>query len=236
MARRLEWRCLTCGITAPPTGKDYILNLKHTPCKDRKIRLIDIDSGEELASNIPQAQRLGLIPKKPKKKKGKRDSTAEVLEKKPQIGTKGDEHIKQHYTGYSKDGESFLFVIHPDGGIRDLRLEYPLLYPIFELMQKERGYGGDFPQFMADAVETLFANAGYELALVPKTQGVIYQEVVRLLGEGKLELVTEENKLTLEVRNGDQAERAREQALLEAEQQAGGESTEQGEEESAKSQ
>lgn len=224
MARKLEWRCLTCGITATPTATGFVSILKH-PCDDRKIHLIDMDTGEDLANNIVQAQSKGLIPRKDK---GKKPSKAETSGKKPSIGVNGDEHIKEHYQGYSKDGESFLFVMHPDGRVRDLRLEHPLLYPIFQLMRDQRGYGGDFVQFIADAVETLFANAGYELALVPKSQSVIYQEVVKLLEQGKLELVTNEDTVTLEVKNGNKDGRAAEQDLLECEESPGSESTQQG--------
>jgi hypothetical protein len=123
--------------------------------------------------------------------------------KKPLISAKGDEHIKEQFKGYSKDGERYLFVMNPDGTIRDFRLEHPLVYPVYELMKKERNYGGDFPQFMADAVETLFANAGFELALRPKSETLIYQQVVRLLEEGKLELVYEGSQLRLGVKDGD---------------------------------
>lgn len=133
---------------------------------------------------------------------------AALAAKKPAISGTGDEHVKEHFQGYSKDGESFLFVMHPDGRIRDLRLEQPLLYPIYELMRKERDYKGDFPQFIADAVETLFAGAGYELTLAPKTQGAMYDEVIRLLGEGKLELAYEGEEMRLGVKeDGNKAQR-----------------------------
>lgn len=128
--------------------------------------------------------------------------------RRPVISAEGDEHIKEHAKGYSKDGESILFVLYPNGTIRDLRFEQPLLYPIFQLMKKEREYKGDFPQFIADAVETLFANAGYELTLAPKSQSMIYQEVMRLLDQGQLELVCQEDQVTLGVKDGYKDERA----------------------------
>lgn len=221
--KHLVWRCLTCGATRPfkGTGTGYGKLIKHRCTGKRVLRLVDEETGEVFASNVQSATAKGLIAKKPAK--------AEVSEGKPAIGVTGDEHIKEHYQGYSQDGESFLFVMHPDGRVRDLRLEHPLLYPIFQLMQKERGYKGDFPQFIADAVETLFANAGYELALVPKSQSYVYGEVTRLLNEGKLELITEEDKVTLEVRNGNKDGRAEGQDLLACEGSNGGKSTKQGE-------
>lgn len=198
----LEWRCTTCGATAPPTGTGYG-GLSNHPCSGhRKLALVDKDTGEVLATSLKQAVKLGFVEKQQPKTRG-----APSIPGPPLMGAKGDEHIKEHYQGYSKDNESFLFVLHPDGRIRDLRLEHPLLYPIFQLMRDQRGYGGDFVQFMADAVETLFANAGYELALVPKSQGIIYQEVVKLLEEGKLELVTNEDTVTLEVKKGEEAQK-----------------------------
>ena len=127
--------------------------------------------------------------------------------KKPAISAKGDEHIKEQFKGYSKEGERYLFIMNPDGTIRDFRLEQPLLWPIYELMRRERGYQGDFPQFMADGLETLFANAGYELTLAPKSQRVIFDEVTKLLKEGKLELVHEGEQVTLGVKHGGKAQR-----------------------------
>lgn len=128
--------------------------------------------------------------------------------KKPAISAKGDEHIKEHYKGYSKDGERYLFIMSPDGTIRDFRLEQPLMWPIYELMRKG-DYKGDFPQFIADAVETLFANAGYELTLTPKSQSAMYDEVIRLLKEGKLELAYEGQEMRLGVKeDGNKAQRA----------------------------
>lgn len=180
----------------------------------RTIKLIRDAASEEDALAIPETMEPG----------------------KPSLGSKGDEHIKEHFHGYSKDDESFLFVMHPDGRVQDLRLEYPLLYPIFQMMQTKRGYGGDFPQFISDAVETLFANAGYELALVPKTQSMIYQQVVELLKEGKLELVYEGDKVSLEVTSGNKDGRGTSPNLPEGERPAGGESTQEGKEEPVKSQ
>lgn len=128
--------------------------------------------------------------------------------RRPIISAEGDEHIKEHVKGYSKDGENYLFVLHPDGTVRDFRLEQPLLYPIFELMKRERSYKGDFPEFIADAVETLFANAGYELTLAPKSHNMIYQEVLKLIEKGDLELVHEGDAVRLGVKDGYKDERA----------------------------
>jgi len=142
--------------------------------------------------------------------------------KKTVVSAHGDEHIKEHIKGYAKEKERFLFVLNTDGSIRDFRLEEPLLHPIYELMKKERGYGGDFPQFMADAVETLFASAGYELTLAPKSQSAIYQEVVRLIKEGQLELVDREGQIVLGVKNGHKVDGAKGRDSLGSEE-AGGE-------------
>lgn len=65
--RRLLWKCLSCGLTASPDGKSYMEMIKHVcPAGNRAIRLIDASTGEELATNIGQAQARGLISKKKK--------------------------------------------------------------------------------------------------------------------------------------------------------------------------
>lgn len=211
--RNLEWRCLTCKATEAPTGKGYMNLLKHS-CDNRKVRLVDTDTGEELATNIKQAIAKGLVAGKGGAKKPQGPLTGGRLLSE---GVEGDEHIKEQFQGYSKDTESYVFVMHADGRIRDLRLEQPLLYPVYDMMKRTQGYRGDFPQFLADAVETLFANAGYELTLAPKTQSVIYDEVVKLLQEGKLQLEYEGEELRLEVNNGHQDERSEGQPSSEVE-------------------
>lgn len=199
--RNLEWRCLTCGASEAPTGKAYMEFIRHRCTGARKVWLVDKDTGELLANNTKQAIAKGLLAKKAPK--------TEVTEKKPAISADGDEHIKEHYQGYSKDKERYLFIMYPDGRIRDFRLEHPLIPSIHEVMKKEIDYKGDFPQFIADAVETLFANAGYELTLAPKSQSAMYDEVIRLLKEGKLELAYEGQEMRLGVKeDGNKAQRA----------------------------
>ena len=109
--------------------------LKHRQRYGHRVVGIDVETGE-------------IIEEVGKGRPGPKP-IATPLSKKPLSAT-GDEHIKEHYKGYSKDGERYLFVMNPDGTVRDFRLEHPLVYPVYELMKKERNYGGDFPQFMAD--------------------------------------------------------------------------------------
>jgi hypothetical protein len=89
--RNLEWKCVTCNATAPPTGSGYSSLIAHS-CKDRKVWLVDKDSGEMLANNIGQAQHLGLI-----KKREKRETKEEKEDiKEPQLVSDG--FIKQTIT------------------------------------------------------------------------------------------------------------------------------------------
>ncbi|MBA7660535.1 hypothetical protein ES703_68537 [subsurface metagenome] len=121
------------------------------------------------------------------------------------ITAEGDEHIREHAKGYEKDQSDVLFILHPETGqIKDIRHEFPLLYPIYELAKRDLEYGGTFPQFLADTVETLFASSGYELALAPKQEREVYEQVVRLKEEGKLRVSYDETGLIrLEVSDGD---------------------------------
>lgn len=75
--RNLEWKCLTCDTSAPPTGKGYSDLLKHA-CTDRKIWLVDTDTGEQLANNIRQAQSKGLVAKKGEEGEVKEKAEKEV--------------------------------------------------------------------------------------------------------------------------------------------------------------
>lgn len=186
--RELVYHCFDCNRDFP--SRDAAV--KHRQRYHHRCAGIDANTGEPV-DEIGKARGMAKVVTPPPRR--------------PIISAEGDEHIKEHVKGYSKDGENYLFVLHPDGTVRDFRLEQPLLYPIFELMKKERSYKGDFPEFIADAVETLFANAGYELTLAPKSQSLIYQEVLKLIHQGELELVHEGDEVRLGVKDGYKDER-----------------------------
>ena len=58
-----EWRCLTCSATAPSTASGYMSLIKHECTGKKEIRLIAIETGDELASNFKEAQSSGLLGK-----------------------------------------------------------------------------------------------------------------------------------------------------------------------------
>jgi hypothetical protein len=58
-----EWRCLTCLATAPPVAAGYMALIKHQCTGSKQIRLIALETGEELASNFKEAQNAGLLGK-----------------------------------------------------------------------------------------------------------------------------------------------------------------------------
>jgi hypothetical protein len=170
-----EWRCTTCGAAAAPTGTGYG-ELTNHPCSGkRKLALVDKDTGEVLATNLTQAISKGFI-----KKQG--------MEGTPDISPKGDASVLDGYKGYEQDKEAYLFIRLPDGKIRDFRLEFPEVLSLYNLCKKEDkiGYKGDFPHFMVDCVETMFALAGYDLLLAPRSLQIVYDEAARLVGENKL--------------------------------------------------
>jgi hypothetical protein len=59
----LEWRCLACHATAPPSGSGYMSIIRHRCSGDKQIRLIATETGEELALNYKQAQSAGPLGK-----------------------------------------------------------------------------------------------------------------------------------------------------------------------------
>lgn len=59
----MEWRCLVCHATAPPSGSGYMKLVRHPCTGDKQIRLVVIETGEELASNWKEAQAAGLLSK-----------------------------------------------------------------------------------------------------------------------------------------------------------------------------
>jgi len=50
------------------------------------------------------------------------------------ISADDSKRIKQQAKSYRKDGFDTVFILFTDGSIRDMRLEYPLLIPIYELL------------------------------------------------------------------------------------------------------
>ena len=70
-----EWRCLTCLATAPPAAAGYMALIKHQCTGEKKVRLVALETGEDLASNFKEAQTAGLLGKlkveaTPRDKKG----------------------------------------------------------------------------------------------------------------------------------------------------------------------
>ena len=47
----MEWRCLTCNANAPPSGSGYMKLVRHLCSGEKQIRLVAVDTGEELAKN-----------------------------------------------------------------------------------------------------------------------------------------------------------------------------------------
>ncbi len=185
----LEWRCLTCGITAPPTAEGYASKLRHTPCEDRQVRLIDTDTGEELAINVPQAQALGLIPKKAKKDKDKKVT----LEKKSPIDGNGDESgaaIKEHAKGFVEPENGTLFIYYKGGRIERFWDKFGDHESIYHAMVNDGQFEGSPAEFVAASARYMLAVAGYEPTpcIIPKTQRQSYNETARLIKEGVLKV------------------------------------------------
>ena len=135
--------------------------------------------------------------------------------KKPEITAVGDEQIREQWKGYEPDGNNIVFILNSDTGkIIDFRLKYPLVFPMYELCLKEPiSYGGSFDQFLADMIESMFAACGWELALAPKSQAKVYDEVLRLREEGEINVsYDEEGKIKLEVASGDKGKHTKRRA------------------------
>jgi hypothetical protein len=58
-----EWKCLTCSTTAPSTASGYMTLIKHQCTGEKKIRLIALETGEELAASFKEALNAGLLGK-----------------------------------------------------------------------------------------------------------------------------------------------------------------------------
>lgn len=223
-----EWRCTTCGAAAAPTGTGYG-ELTNHPCSGkRKLALVDKDTGEVLATNLTQAISKGFI-----KKQG--------MEGAPEISPKGDASVLDGYKGYEQDKEAYLFIRLPDGRIRDFRLEFPEVLSLYKMCKNEDkiGYKGDFPHFMADCAQTMFALAGYDLLLAPRSLQVVYDEAARLVGENKLITIFDENGRISKLEVNDGSKDTDSTGGVQpgtGEHQSEGLLTEQGEEEPSKSQ
>lgn len=193
MARNLEWRCLTCGITAPPTAEDYPSILNH-PCDNRKIRLVDVDTGEVLASNIPQAQRKGLISGKNKGKPKGKKSPIDVN------GNESGAAIKEHAKGFVEPEDGTLFIYYKGGQIERFWDRFGDHESIYHAMVNDGQFEGNPAEFVAASARYMLAVAGYEPTpcIIPKTQRQSYDETARLIREGVLKVYyDQEGKMKL---------------------------------------
>ncbi len=194
----LEWRCTTCGATAAPTGTGYG-RLSNHPCSgDRKLALLNKDTGEVLATSLKQAVRRGII-KKQSEPVGEPGT--------PPISPKGDASVMDGYKGYEQDKEAYLFIRLSNGKIRDFRLEFPEVLSLYKMCKNEGniGYQGDFPHFMADCAQTMFALAGYDLLLAPRSLQIVYDEAARLVRENKLHPTFGEDGRIIKLEVNDEA-------------------------------
>jgi len=150
------------------------------PCSGkRKLALVDKDTGETLATSLKQAVKLGFVEKQ-QKPAGELGT--------PPISPDGDASVLDGYRGYEPDKEAYLFIRLPNGKIRDFRLEFPEVYSLYKMCKKQKDirYNGDFVHFMADCAQTMFAIAGYDLLITPKSVITVYDEAARLVKENKL--------------------------------------------------
>lgn len=158
-------------IRSSPDGVDKLR--KRFGTNTRTIKLIREAASEEDALAIPEGMELET----------------------PLISPKGDASVMDGYKGYEQDKEAYLFIRLPNGRIRDFRLEFPEVLSLYKMCKNEDkiGYQGDFPHFMADCAQTMFALAGYDLLLAPRSLQIVYDETARLVRENKLLTVFDEN-------------------------------------------
>jgi len=158
------------------------------------------------------------FPKNPKAPKGGRPKKVTPIPINPQatvevgkalaLDSEGGGYLLQHYSGFKREEEEQVFVIFSNGRVRDFRLQFSDAFPYYQLFKNKLGYGGTFPEFLYDAVESLVKLSGFELALVPRAQNDVYNEVGRLLSEGQLAVSWDSGELKLEVINARVARRA----------------------------
>jgi len=82
----LQWKCMDCEATAPPTTYDYMRLLKHK--KGHHIRLLNNKTGEILASSVKEALSKGIELPRNGKPSGKLPGKPGV---EPEMGMELDE-------------------------------------------------------------------------------------------------------------------------------------------------
>ena len=105
----LEWRCQDCDATAPPTGYDYMLLLRHQ--KGHHIQLVVKETGEVLASSVKQAQARGIdIPTREKRQDKPPERTVGKVELSPGGKSDGKSEAGMELT---EEGISFIITLPP---------------------------------------------------------------------------------------------------------------------------
>lgn len=121
------------------------------------------------------------------------------LPNKLKFDTDGQAYFQQHYKGYKPEKEPLVFILYPDGTVRDMRIYDPGLAVYYQVFKEKLNYNGTLPEFICDCVQSLIKNSGFEMALVPRSQGRIYEEAGRLVEEGKLNIKWVEGEAKLEI-------------------------------------
>ena len=135
----LIWKCQDCDASAPPTAPDYMKIIKHA--KGHHIRLVNINTGEILATTVKEAHLKGIdIPVKVEKQEEK------VLK-----STEGGKLA----TVVAKQPAPVIFVL----GDQRIELEPEALYESYLLYQDMKvrcGLDSTFSGVMRDGVALLW--------------------------------------------------------------------------------
>jgi len=109
---------------------------------------------------------------------------------KPKITGEEGEEILTQVTGFQTEDEALLFIFDPrTRKVRQFRHKYPDAVPMYhKCLEEPINFKGSFDEWLYSMVRTLLVAMGWEYSLVPRSQGLIYNDVKRLIEEGALKL------------------------------------------------
>jgi len=129
-----------------------------------------------------------------------------VAPPKPKITGEEGEEILTQITGFQTEDEALLFIFDPrTKRVRQFRHKYPRAVPMYlDCLKPPINFKGSFDEWLFTMAHSYLKAAGWEYAMVPRSQGQIYEEFKRLLKEGSIKLdFDEDNNPKLEVIHGN---------------------------------
>jgi len=146
-------------------------------------------------------------------------SRAKAKETKASVGELGQSgaDIAEHVKGLKEPSPEILFIYYPGGKVERFWDRFPDHQSIFTALVQGGFFKGTPAEFVEASARFMLAAAGYESVpcIIPSNMKAAYDETARLISEGALTIVWQDDKMRLEVNHKEEESHARDNVTQE---------------------